>query len=150
MAKEDMTPESINAKRIAEIEERHKEEMDALRNQIQLLHIIATKTSESPAESHLEAMKPIIQINADGKSYFCTTMQEKRIFMENNPGLKKFTCIGCDEKFNNPAKKMRCPKCSSERIYPTFETFKLSLPVNTADKYLNDTENKKQFTRKDK
>ena len=150
MAKEEITPESINARKIAEIEERHKEEMDALKNQVHLLEIIARKqVPGTQLESQLAPMKKIIQINAEGKKYFCETAQEQQIFFKNHPNLKKFVCNTCDEKFDTPAKIRRCPKCGSENIYATFECFKVDLPVFAADEYLNDQENKDQFTRKE-
>jgi DNA-directed RNA polymerase subunit RPC12/RpoP len=153
MAKEEITPESINARKIDEIERRHKEEIDALKTQMQLLQIIATKVSEAPPEQ--EATKKIIQINTDGKSYFCETPEEKHIFFENHPEAKKYKCQDCGEKFDSPAvedgKILACTKCRSKRIYVNTETYSIDqMPVYIADKYLNDPKNKKQFTRKAK
>ena len=65
-----------------------------------------------------EKTKKVVQINANGKSYFCTTNQEQQIFSENNPDVET-------------------------------ETFTLELPVAVANGYLNDPENKKQFTKQE-
>ena len=66
MAKEELTPEVINARKIAEIEKKHQEEMDALKSQIQLLQIIATQASEAPPKV---VNKKVIQINLDGEIF---------------------------------------------------------------------------------
>lgn len=151
MAKEEITPESINAKKIAEIERKHKEEMDALRNQIQLLQIIATQTSEAPPRV---VNKEVIQINMDGKKYFCETAEQKAIFFENHPEAKKYKCQDCKSKFETPAvedgKILVCTKCRSKSIFINTEAFAYELPIFIADPYLNDEENKKHFVRKDK
>jgi len=154
MAKEEITPESINAKRIAEIELKHKEEIDALKSQMQLLEIIARKSLEaSPAEE--ETTKKVIQINVDGKRYFCETQAEKQTFFANHPEAKKYKCNDCGERFDKPAvedgKILVCVKCHSKSIFINTETYSIGqMPVFIADKYLNDPENKKQFIRKDK
>lgn len=151
MAKEDMTPEAINAKKIAEIERKHKEEMDALRDKIQLLQIIATQTSEAPPKV---VSKKIIQINMDGKKYFCETPEEKATFFKNHSEAKKYKCQNCSEKFETPAvedgKILVCTKCRSKSIFVNTEAFGYELPIFIADPYLNDPENKKHFVRKDK
>jgi DNA-directed RNA polymerase subunit RPC12/RpoP len=151
MAKEDMTPEAINARKIAEIESKHKEEMGALRDQIQLLQIIATQTTEAPPRM---VNKKVIQIIMDSKNYFCETAEEKAIFFANHPESKKYKCQDCKSKFETPAvedgKILVCPKCRSKLIFVNTEVFNLDLPVFIADPYLNDEENKKHFVRKDK
>lgn len=38
-----------------------------------------------------KGQKKIIQINANGKKYFCSTAQEQQIFTENNPGVRTET-----------------------------------------------------------
>jgi len=91
MAKEEMTPEAINAKKIAEIERKHQEEMDELKNQIQLLQIIATKTqSVEAAVTPMMINKRVIQINMDDKKYFCESAEEKAIFFENHSEAKRY------------------------------------------------------------
>ena len=151
MVKEEITPESINAKRIAEIELKHKEEMDALRSQIQLLQIIATQASEAPPKV---TTKDVMQINMDGKQYFCETAEEKAIFFKNHPESKKYKCQNCNERFVTPAvedgKILVCPKCRSKSIFVNTEVFNLNLPIFIADEYLGNTENKKHFIRKGK
>ena len=151
MAKEEITPESINARKIAEIEQRHKEEMDALKNQIQLLQIIATQNSETPPRM---LNKPVIQINMDGKKYFCESPEEKHIFFKNHPEAKKYKCDDCSAKFEVPAvedgKILVCSKCRSKSIFINTEVFNLELPNFIADEYLDDPENKKHFAGKDK
>lgn len=79
------------------------------------------RQSGGEGEQHVLA-KPepttrVIQINAEGKRYFCSTPEEQQIFTENNPDVKT-------------------------------ESFNLELPISTADKYLNDPENKKQFIKR--
>lgn len=150
MAKE-LTLEEINAKKIAEIEERHQEEIDALKNQIQLLQIIATQASEAPPKV---LNKPIIQINCDGKKHFCETVEEKAIFFDNHPDAKKYKCQDCSERFETPAvedgKLLVCPKCRSKSIFVNTEVFNLDLPIFIADELLEKEGNKKHFIRKDK
>ena len=149
MAKEDLDFMKLLEQKTKEIEEKFQEKMAELENRAQLLEIIARKqVPGSPVESQLQPMKSVIEIIADGKTYFCETAQEKQIFFKNHPNLKKFVCNTCSEKFDTPAKIRRCPKCGSENIYATFECFKVDLPVFAADEYLNDPENKKQFVRK--
>lgn len=154
MAKEDAMLEEMNAKKIAEIERKHREEMDELRDKIQLLQIIATKqASVIQPENQQQAVKKVTQINVGSKSYFCVTPQEKSIFFENNPNAKKYICKDCGERFDRPAtenKKLICPKCHSATINVYTEIFTLELFDYIADKYLNDPENKKQFIRKGK
>lgn len=150
MAKEEITPESINARKIAEIEERHREEIEALKIQIQLLQILATKVPEAPPKV---VNKKVIQINMDSKRYFCETVDERSIFFKNHPESKKYKCQDCGEKFDTPAvedgKILACSKCRSKRIFVNTEVINLELPIYIADDYLNDPENKKQFTRKE-
>ena len=100
MAKQEMTPEAINARKIEEIEIKHKEEMDALKNQIQLLQIIATQTADAPPKT---LNKLVIQINMDSTKYFCETSEEKAIFFKNHPESKKYKCQDCEERFETPA-----------------------------------------------
>jgi len=143
--------EEMSAKRIAEIERRHKEEMDALKNQMQLLQIIATQASEAPPKV---VNKKVIQINIDGKSYFCETTEEKAIFFANHPEANKYKCQNCNERFDIPAvedgKILVCPKCRSKSIFVNTEVFNLDLPIFIANDYLDKPENKKHFVRKDK
>ena len=151
MVKEEMTLEEINAKKIAEIEERHKEEMEALKNQMQLLQIIATQASEAPPKI---LNKKVIQINMDGKTYMCETAEEKQIFFKNHSESKKYKCKDCGERFEVPAvedgKILVCSKCRSKSIFVNTEVFNLDLPIFIADEYLDKPENKKHFVRKDK
>ena len=130
MAKEEITPESINARKIAEIERKHKEEMDALRTQIDLLKIIATQTAEAPPKV---VNKEIIQINLDGKKYFCETAEQKAIFFQNHPEAKKYKCQDCKERFITPAvedgKILVCVKCRSKSIFVNTEAFVYELPI---------------------
>lgn len=151
MVKEELTPEVINARRIEEIERKHKEEMDALRTQIDLLKIIATQASEAPPKV---VNKEVIQINMDGKKYFCETAEEKAMFFKNHPEALKYKCQDCSERFVTPAvedgKILVCPKCRSKTIFVNTEVFAYELPVFIADPYLNDEENRKHFERKDK
>jgi len=151
MAKEELTNEDINARRIREIEQKHKEEMDALKTQIQLLQIIAKQGSEAPSKV---LNKEVIQINMDGKKYFCESSEEKAIFFKNHPEAKKYKCQDCKERFVVPAvedgKILVCPKCRSKGIFVNTEAFVYELPIFIADPYLNDPENKKHFERKDK
>ena len=150
MSKE-LTPEDINARRIREIEQKHKEEMDALKSQIQLLQIIATQASEAPPKM---TTKEIIQINFDGVKYFCETAEEKAAFFKNHPDSLKYKCNDCNERFQAPAiedgKILVCPKCRSKTIYVNTEVFNLELPIYIADELLNKPENRKHFERKDK
>lgn len=150
MAKEEMTPEAINARKIVEIEKRHQEEMDALKNQIQLLQIIATQASEAPPK---EVNKKVIQINFDGETYFCETAEEKAIFFKNYEA-KKYKCQDCKERFHTPAvedgKILVCAKCRSKSIFVNTEVFNLDLPIFIADELLAKPGNKKHFVRKDK
>jgi len=150
MAKEELTNEEINARRIREIEQKHKEEMDALRNQIQLLQIIATQASEAPPKV---VNKEVVQINLDGKKYFCETMEQKAVFFKNHPEAKKYKCKDCNERFETPSvedgKILVCPKCRSKSIYVNTEAFVYEMPVFIADPYLNDEENKKHFERRE-
>ena len=111
-------PEATIAKvdRMTKAEDR----LNDLENRIQLLEIIAKKvTSETLPEPQQEEMKKVIQINANGKTYFCETSQEQHVFSENNPDVKT-------------------------------ETFHIELEDSTARRYLNDPENKKQFTKREK
>lgn len=151
MAKEEMTPETINARKIVEIEKKHKEEMDVLKDQIQLLQIIATQTSEAPSKI---VNKKVIQINFDSKTYFCETAEEKAIFFKNHPEAEKYKCQSCKEKFHTPAvedgKILVCTKCRSKSIFINTEIFNLELPIFIADELLDKPENKKHFVRKDK
>lgn len=151
MAKEELTLETINARKIAEIEKKHQEEMDALKSQIQLLQIIATQASEAPPKV---VNKKVIQINFDGKSYFCETAEEKAIFFKNHPEAEKYKCLDCKERFHTPAvedgKILVCAKCRSKSIFVNTEVFNLDLPIFIADEYLDKSENKKHFVRKDK
>jgi len=151
MAKEDMTPEAINAKKIAEIEERHREEIDVLKNQMQLLQIIATQASEVPSKV---VNKKVIQINFDSETYFCEIAEEKAIFFKNHPEAKKYKCQDCKERFQMPAvedgKILVCPKCRSKSIFVNTEVFNLDLPIFIADELLDKPGNKKHFVRKDK
>jgi len=148
MAKEEMTPEAINARKIVEIEQKHKEEMDALKAQIQLLQIIATQASEAPPRV---TTKEVMQINMDGEQYFCETAEEKAIFFKNHPESKKYKCQDCNERFQTPAvedgKILVCPKCRSKSIFVNVEVFNLDLPIFIADEYLNKPENKKHFVK---
>ncbi len=151
MAKQEMTPEAINARKIEEIEIKHKEEMDALKNQIQLLQIIATQASEAPPKT---LNKPVIQINLDSTKYFCETSEEKHIFFKNHPEAKKYKCQDCNERFEQPAvedgKILVCPKCRSKSIFVNAEVFNLDLPIFIADELLEKEGNKEHFVRKDK
>lgn len=151
MAKEEMTPEAINARKIEEIELKHKEEMDALKSQVELLQIIAKQTTEAPPTV---VNKKVIQINMDGTKYFCESNEEKAIFFANHPEAKKYKCQKCNERFETPAvedgKILVCPKCRDKSIFVNTEAFGYDLPVFIADPYLNDEENKKHFVRKDK
>ncbi len=151
MAKEEMTPEAINARKIVEIEIKHKEEMGALRDQIQLLQIIATQASEAPPKT---LNKPVIQINMDSTKYFCETTEEKHIFLKNHPEAKKYKCQDCEERFEQPAvedgKILVCPKCRSKSIFVNTEVFNLELPIFIADELLEKEGNKKHFVRKGK
>lgn len=106
--------EELLAARMSEVQEK----LDDLENRVELLEIIAKKEApETQIEETQSQVKKVIQINAKGKKYFCTTPLEQQIFSENNPGVKT-------------------------------ETYTLELPVFIVDKYLNDPENKKQFTKK--
>lgn len=102
----------------------------------------------------IEKMVNVIQINTDSVEYFCKTEEEKRIFFENNPNAKKYRCTPCGERFNNPAitdgKIFVCTKCHSQSIFVNTETFGIELTPYNADKRINNTENKRQFTRKGK
>ena len=151
MAKEELTPEVINARRIEEIEKKHQRQIEALQNQIQLLQIIATQASEAPPKV---VNKKVIQINLDSKKYFCETTEEKAIFFKNHPEANKYKCKDCSERFDVPAvedsKILVCPKCRSKTIFINTEAFSYELPIFIADPYLNDEENKKHFVRKDK
>jgi hypothetical protein len=62
-----------------------------------------------------QGMTDVIQINAKGRKYFCTTRQEQEAFAANNPNVE-------------------------------MEIFNIELSAAAAKKYLNDPENKKQFT----
>lgn len=109
---------------------------------------------EPAPEPEIEKPVKVIQINTDGKEYFCKTEEEKRIFFENNPDAKKYRCIPCGERFNNPAisegKILVCIKCHSQNIFVNTETFGIELTPYNADKRINNPANKRQFTRKDK
>ena len=94
------------------------ERIKGLVNRVELLEIVAKAQSQSVPQSESTSIKKVIQINAKGKTYFCTTSQEQQIFTENNPGVET-------------------------------ETFNIELPPTVADRYLNNPENKKQFTKKD-
>lgn len=95
-----------------------QEKLRSLENRIEMLEILAKKQTQENSESQeMETrLKKVIQINADGKRFFCTTPQEQQIFIENNPGVR-------------------------------METFNIELLEYTANEYLNDPENKKQFER---
>ncbi len=151
MAKEEMTPEAINARKIEEIEIKHKEEMDALKNQVELLQIIATQASEAPSKV---VDKKVIQINLDSTKYFCETSEEKSIFFKNHPEAKKYKCQDCNERFEQPAvedgKILVCPKCRSKLIFVNTEVFNLELPIFIADELLEKEGNKEHFVRKGK
>jgi len=151
MAKEETTPEAINARKIAEIEKRHQEEMDALKNQIQLLQIIATQAADAPPKV---TNKEIIQINMDSTKYFCETSEEKSIFFKNHPEAKKYKCQDCQERFETPAvedgKILVCPKCRSKLIFVNTEVFNLDLPIFIADELLEKEGNREHFVRKGK
>ena len=150
MAKEELTPEAINARKIAEIEERHREEMDALKAQVQLLQIIAAQATEAPPKA---MTKEVIQINLDGKKYFCETVEEKAIFFKSHPEALKYKCQDCGERFITPAvedgKILVCSKCRSKSIFVNTEVFNLELPIFIANDLLTE-ENNKHFVRKDK
>lgn len=107
----ELSNEEINAKKIKEIQENFQEKFDELENRMKLLEIIVTKqTSETQPEPQQEVMK-VIQINANDKSYFCTTAQEQQIFDENNPGAKtetfniELSIPIANERLNNPENK---------------------------------------------
>ncbi len=90
---------------------------DELVNRVELLEIIAKKTSTT--EDVQEVSRKVIQINMGGKTYICETAADEAVFRENNPGAK-------------------------------VETYHLELPDHIIQGYLDDPENKKQFTKKEK
>lgn len=94
--------------------EQFGEKLKSLENRIQLLEILTAKqVSEEPrVEPKVEPkMKKLIQINVkptvrrvkgkgglptdilvkEGRTYFCETQQEQRLFLENNPGVETET-----------------------------------------------------------
>lgn len=85
------------------------EKQEDLENRISLLEIIAKKT-EVPSESQ-QTTKKVIQINANGKTYFCETPVEQNIFAENNPGVTMETfnldmpTFIADKHLNDPENK---------------------------------------------
>ncbi len=151
MAKQEMTPEAINARKIEEIEKKHQREMEALNDKIQLLQIIATQTADAPPAV---VNKKVIQINLDDTKHFCETTEEKAIFFKNHPEAKKYKCHDCKERFEMPAvedgKILVCPKCRSKTIFANTEVFNLELPIFIADELLVRPGNKRHFVRKDK
>lgn len=67
-----------------------QEKLDNLENRVQLLEVIAKKQL-TELEPLVDEVKKVIQINAKGKTYFCTTSQEQYIFSQNNPGVETET-----------------------------------------------------------
>lgn len=97
-----------------------QEKLENLENRVQLLEIIAKKAAVETQPTPQEEEKKVIQINANGKKYFCTTQQEQRIFEENNPNAKKETfevqlpVFVADEYLNDPKNKEQFRKQNKE------------------------------------
>lgn len=94
-----------------------QEDLENLASKVGLLEIIAKNQPAGTREAPPRDVKNVIQIIANGKSYFCQTPQEQEIFQGNNPGVE-------------------------------IESHNIELATPTADKYLTDPENIKQFTKK--
>jgi hypothetical protein len=105
--------ESAKTMNISPID-RVKERVTILEGQVELLLMLLKQGTPTPEAEVRQETKKLVQINARGKKYFCTTAQEQEMFTANNPDVP-------------------------------VEIFNIELPVPTADKYLNDAENKKQF-----
>lgn len=117
-----------------------EEKLDGLENRVQLLEIIAKKQMVAEVQPELDAMKKVIQINTLPK------LSKPRY---NNKGelIAKAAVI-------EPGKSYFCTTPQEQHIFsennPGVETesFNIDLPVSTANEYLNNPENKRQFTMK--
>jgi len=120
-------------------------------NQVKMTQTLEAIAAQAPKQEIPESVK-VIQINTDGKRYFCKTSEEQEIFFENNPQALKYICDDCGERFDIPSvaegQIYICTKCNSKSIHVNTESFNYELPVFVAEKYLEDPNNKKQFTRK--
>lgn len=97
------------------------EKLENLAGKVGLLEILIKKQAEEmtmminkqPAEPPPPAnlMKKFIQINANGKTYLCSTAREEQIFSENNPGVEterfnlELTAEQADRYLNDPENK---------------------------------------------
>lgn len=123
---------------MAKIEEL-QEKVDALENRVQLLEIIAKKQLVVETKTEPDETKKVIQIN---------TLPKLAKARYNNKGelIEK-------EKVIESGKSYFCTTPQEQHIFsennPSVETesFNVDLPVLVANEYLNDPENKKQFTK---
>jgi hypothetical protein len=91
-----------------------EDKFTALESRLGLLEIIAKKggTQAEPVQEK----KKIIQINAQGKKYFCANQEEQRIFEENKPGVKtesfevELPVFVADRYLNDPENKKQFVK----------------------------------------
>lgn len=118
------------------------EKQEELENRMSLLEIIAKKSvSEVPLEPQ-QTMKKVIQISTMPKMSKAKYNNKRELIAKEEviePG-KTYFCTTPQEQSifadNNPDVKV--------------ETFNIEMPTFVADKHLNDPENKKQFTKKEK
>ncbi len=114
-----------------------KEQVEGLKGRVGMLEIVAKNTvAAAGPEEPLERMVKVIQINVAPKTKM--VVEDKRKVLKLVEGGKEYFCITAEEQRifaeNNPGVKT--------------ESFKVELQEAAAEKYLNDPENKKQFTKK--
>ena len=94
----------------------------------------------------IEELKKVLGIGQTEE----TRARQREDEIGTRPGYVKITQV------NAHGKEYFCIDAQEEIIFmenhpgAKTETFKIELPASVADKYLNDPENKKHFTRKDK
>lgn len=115
--------------------------LDNIENRVELLEVIAKKQlTEVPEETQKQEMKKVIQINTKPKL--------SKPLHDNKGNLTKGVEV------IEHGKKYYCTTPQEQKIFtennPDVETesFNIELSVADANKYLNDPENKKEFTRK--
>lgn len=129
-----------------------QEELNALKNRVELLEIIAKKGTAAAESEPQQRTKKVIQINAKGRKYFCTTPEEVQRFLDNNPDLKRdiqgeIDEVKATEAYRNTKNQKHNAAIQkvAQLTRTKMETHNIHLPDHVADKYLNDPENKKQF-----
>jgi len=119
-----------------------QEKLKDLENRVQLLEIIAKKQAlETQPETQQNEMKKVIQINTKPKL--------------SKPNYNNKGELIAKAEIIERGRTYFCSTPQEQHIFtennPGVETesFTVELPVISADKYLNDPENKKQFTERE-